>query len=212
MEEDVDWLHRLQQQLNSYDDMFHNDRNISEDRNDQSDRYLVESEWIEPPPLPAHHIPPDPQEDIDNVTNRYKLNLQLQDKRISRLGKQNRPFTMVDGLTEGNDWTENADGSWFVPSMDLSQDDFSNRGDVSYSDNFEMDGLQFKKCEQQCDTPQLPLESVIQSDTGANANITADLSILTDVQWVEPVSCESAKKGAEIAIHAIGRYTIRGTT
>ena len=33
-----------------------------------------------------------------------------------------------------------------------------------------------------------------------------------DVQWVEPVSCGSAKKGAEIAIQAIRKYMIHGNT
>ena len=137
--------------------MFHTNGNISENRNDQPDRYLVESEWIEAP-LPAHHIPPDPQQDIDDVTNRYKLNLQLQEKHISRLGMQHRPFTMVDGLTEGNDWTENTDGSWFIPSMELQPAEPSDCADVSYCDNFVMDGLKFQKCEQPQHAPQLPLD------------------------------------------------------
>ena len=75
-----------------------------------------------------------------------------------------------------------------------------------------MDGLKFLKCEKPQNASYLPLDPAIQSDAGANANITSDLSILTDVQWVEPVKCESAKKGAEIAIQAIGKYKIRGTT
>ena len=209
--DDDDWLHQIQTQLKNYDDMFQHDRNISEDPIDQPDRYLVESAWIEPP-LPAHRIPPDPQKETDHVANRYKLNLHIHDKRVSRLGLHHRPFAMVDGLTEGNDWSENSDGSWFIPSLDLHPVEQSECSDVTYDENFAMDGLQFNKCETPQNTSSLPFDPAIQSDTGANANITSDLSILTDVQWVEPVKCESAKKGAEIDIRAIGKYTIRGTT
>ena len=52
----------------------------------------------------------------------------------------------------------------------------------------------------------------IQSDTGANANITSDITVPDDVQWVQPVNCDSAKKGATISIQAIGKYLIRRTT
>jgi len=43
-----------------------------------------------------------------------------------------------------------------------------------------------------------------QSDTGANANCTNDLSILHDVQWIEPISCTTANVGADLNITAIG--------
>ena len=75
------------------------------------------------------------------------------------------------------------------------------------------DDITIKQCAQPKDTVKISLatDHKVQSDTGANANITSDLSILEDIKWVEPVFCKSAKKGASIEVHAIGKYSIRGT-
>ena len=75
------------------------------------------------------------------------------------------------------------------------------------------DDITIKQCAQPKDTIKISLatDHKVQSDTGANANITSDLSILEDIKWVEPVFCKSAKKGASIEVHAIGKYSIRGT-
>lgn len=42
-------------------------------------------------------------------------------------------------------------------------------------------------------------------------NITPDVSLLEDIQWIEPVMCNSAKRDAQIEVQAIGKYTLWGT-
>ena len=101
--------------------------------------------------------------------------------------------------------------SWNIPTMDIPFDDHD-LSLASYNDMFKMDKLQVIKCAAPTELPTTATTRFLQSDTGANANITSDLSILEDVQWIQPIECESAKKNANIKIQAIGKYTIRGTT
>ena len=191
-----------------------------------SDRFLVESVWICPydydnedekkPPDPADpspntlkHEPPDPEQ----AGLEYRLHLKIRAQRLERSGKAtDTPVEFIHGLTEGNDWCYNSkDDSWNIPTMDVPFDDHD-MSLASYDETFQMDKLQVVKCAAPTELPKTATTGLLQSDTGANANITSDLSILQDIQWIRPIECESAKKNANIEIRAIGKYTIRGTT
>ena len=152
---------------------------------------------------------------VNTVQQQYRLNLKLREKRAARVGLPTEHWTdHIPGLMEGNDWSQNSDGSWFIPAMDLPTEELPSVS-ATYEETFRMDGLQVTKCETPADettTQGTTPTTMIQSDTGANACITADLTILRDVQWVKPVGCESAKKGATLEIQAIGKYLIRGTS
>ena len=103
-----------------------------------------------------------------------------------------KAFTPVQGLTEGNNWSKNSDGSWFIPNLDLPADAIDDSDGIEYLKTFEMDEVKnVRKCAAPDTIPTgMPPSNQVQNDTGANANITSDLSILSDVQWVEPVACE----------------------
>ena len=105
----------------------------------------------------------------------------------------------------------NVDGSWFIPTMDI-ESEIIDTSQESYNATFAQDQLTLKKCA----TPETALppdqHTSLQSDTGANTNITSDVTLLEEVQWVEPVHCNSAKKGAMLKIQAISKYIIPGTT
>ena len=121
-------------------------------------------------------------------------------------------FIPVDGLTEGNDWSYNKlDSSWFVPELELPEETALSPG-LTYEQTFLMNDVEVKTCKEPSNLPDAPPTIEVQSDTGANANITSDISILDNIQWVQLVMCESVKKGASIEIQTIGQYTIRGTT
>ena len=47
-----------------------------------------------------------------------------------------------------------------------------------------------------------------QSDTGANASCTNDLSLLHDIQWIAPITCSTANVGADLQITALGRMYV----
>ena len=123
-----------------------------------------------------------------------------------------KSFIPVLGLTEGNDWEHNKDtGMWSIPSMDLPEEIVE--PDMDYAQTLMEDELTIKQCEQPKETGKISndINHKVQSDTGANAKITSDLSILEDIQWVEPVLCKSAKKDTSVEVGAIEKYLIRGT-
>ena len=122
-----------------------------------------------------------------------------------------KPIVPYDGLTEGNDWTMNTDGSWFIPSVGIVSE-IIDTSQESYSDTFAQDQITLKKCATPMTDLPLDQHTSLQSNTGANANITLDSTLLQEVQWVEPVHCDSSKKGATLEIQAIGKYIIPGTT
>ena len=95
--------------------------------------------------------------------------------------------------------------------MDVPFDDHDSSLE-SYDETFKMDKLQVIKCAAPTELPTTVTTGFLHSDTGANANIKSDLSILEDIQGIQLIKCESAKKNANIEIQAIGKYTIRGTT
>ena len=76
---------------------------------------------------------------------------------------------------------------------------------TSYDETFKMDKLQVIKCAAPTELPKTATTGFLQSDTGANVNITSDLSILEDIQWIQLIKCESAKKNVNIEIQAIGK-------
>ena len=178
----------------------------------------MESAWVCPynPPLEPLVELPDPSHDnhsADQVSNQYKLHLRIKAKHIERtkLHDENG-FIPVDGLTEGNDWSyNNQDDSWFIPELELPDETALSPGHT-YKQTFRQDNITVKTCEEPQNIPDVTTTAEVQSDTGANANITSDITIFENIQWVQPVMCESAKKGASIEIQAIGQYTIRGTT
>ena len=111
----------------------------------------------------------------------------------------------------GNDWQYNkCDGSWEILSV-LPISEFTDIVMETYDKTFTNDNLKVCKCTAQMEEPSGIMSTTIQNDTRANANITSDFSLLEHLQWVEPVKCNSAKKGAELEIQAIGKYKICGT-
>ena len=193
--------------------------NVSlEKLNQPLDEVLVESTWV-CPVIGEEHIPPDSHQSetrVNKVQLQYRLNLQLWEKQAAQAGIKTEIWTShVPGLMEGNNWSHNSDGSWFIPAMDLPTEALPSVS-ASYNDTFQMDGIKVTKCAapsvQPTEHPSSNTSTMVQSNTGANACITADLSILQEVQWIQPVGCESAKWGATIEIRAIGKYFIRGTS
>ena len=191
---------------------------IFDDDHHLTTKVLMESAWVCPfdPPIEPPVEPPDPSlspTDSTKVSNAYKLHLRIQAKRIERKKMHDENgFIPVDGLTEGNDWSFNRnDESWFVPELELPEE-ATLSPDLTYDQTFSLNDVEVLKCEEPSNLPVATESTEVQSDTGANANITSDISILENIQWVQPVQCESAKKGASIEIQAIGQYTIRGTT
>ena len=112
---------------------------------------------------------------------------------------------------EDNNWSHNLEGSWFIPAMDLPKEELPSVS-PTYDETFQMHNIQVTKCAAPSVQPISNPTSTVQSNTGTNACITADLSIFHNIQWVQPVGCETAKQGAMLEIQAIGKYFIRGTS
>ena len=209
-----DWLQRISILLNEYDGILSNtnlDHILEKHRQPPDKEFIVESAWI-PYNEELNKIQTDQLESTpERIGLEYRHHLQMKQLRANRLGMTAEPFLPIPGLTEGNDWTLNeTTGHWSVPSMDLPDDPIE--PDIDYDATFQTDDITVQKCQQPHTTDTKAItDHRIQSDTGANANITPDLSLLEDIQWIEPVQCKSAKRDAQIEVQAIGKYTIRGT-
>ena len=207
--------------------------------NSNDSNVLVESAWVEPiNPKPPYTSTEETILDTDSVLDadndsaldaddadiidperlavEYRYHLRVQALKLDRLGTHTeRQFHPIEGLSEGNDWVLNPKtDNWYIPSMDLPVDQTKDFPTETYDDTFLCNDITLNRCSAPDDAEleQANVTAQIQSDTGANANITSDISVLDDVQWVQPVNCDSAKKGATISIQAIGKYLIRGTT
>ena len=229
MVDEDDWLERIQAMLDIYDSTarYESPEAVLEKHININDPVSVESAWIEPiDPKPPHDNTTTGTTDSDNTTHtdnidperiglEYRYHLQLKAMELNRHGHtQDKPFLPVDGLTEGNDWVLNTnDDTWYIPAMDLPDVPAVELTTETYEDTFSYNNITINRCnEPNRDEVQDDITAQIQSDTGANANITSDITVLNDIQWVQPVTCDSAKKDATITIQAIGKYLIRGTT
>ena len=115
------------------------------------DKVLMESVWIDP-------IKPDSSSDNlekksdDNeiepkrVGLEYRYHLHMKNKRLERTGNiTEKPIVPYAGLMEGNDWTMNADDSWFIPTMDI-ESEIIDTSQETYNATFAQDQLTLKKC------------------------------------------------------------------
>ena len=119
----------------------------------------------------------------------------MKNHRLECTGHQvEKPVFTIDGLTEGNNWVLNNNGSCFIPSLDL-ETEIIETSQESYSDTFNQDKLTFKKCAATHSKNPLSESLTLQSDTGANANVMSDAKLLQNVQWVEPVIAILPRKG-----------------
>ena len=211
------WVQCVLNKINKENDSDTKNNNVLLEKLHQPlDKFLVEPAWV-CPVIEKERIPLDPHQmetQVNKVQQQCWLNLQLQKKRAARISLQTKNWTDVLGLMEGNDWSHNTDGSWFIPAMDLPKEELPSVS-ATYDKTFHMDGIQVTKCnvptDQRTENPSANTSLTVQSDTGANVFITADLSILQEVQRVQPVRCESAKKRSTLEIWAIGKYFIGRT-
>ena len=173
--------------------------------------FIVEFAWISPHSnYPEREERNEDHEDNINpekIGIQYRYHLHMKSLRANLVGQMtDKPFIPVSDLMEGNNWEHNENtGTWLIPSMDLLEEIVE--PDMDSAQTFKEDELTNKQCEQPKETFHISndIDHKVQSDTGANANITSNLSILEDIQWVEPVLCKSAKKDASIEVRAIGK-------
>ena len=100
----------------------------------------------------------------------------MKNKHLEQAGHITKKLLVpYNELTEGNDWTMNVDGSWFIPTMDI-ESEIIDTSQESYNATFAQNQLTLKKCA----IPETALppdqHSLLQSDTGANVNITLDVT------------------------------------
>jgi deoxyuridine 5'-triphosphate nucleotidohydrolase len=176
---------------------------------DPSEKMIVECNWMPPPnthnPDPIPSVPPDINSRLDNLEKRDLLRSNLHEKiKMKSSIRANRLYEpKVDISFDGQDWTPNIDGTWSFP--DVETDTILDERIESFADTFLHNNLVVNKCLQPSIMPTVPF-SAAQCDSGANANVTNDLSLLTNIQWISPVECESAKKNASMTVTAIGEY------
>ena len=145
--------------------------------------------------------------DKTNLRTRYKL--QLRAMRLSRnshtpIEKDTTPWDF-----DGRDWVTAADGNWTTPPPETGESPILSQAE-SYQSYAAQTNVVFNKCTAPSSShPSQPDHYLkIQSDHGANANITSNLAALENVQWIEPTSVESADKASSLKVTAIGELPI----
>ena len=177
-----------------------------------SDRLIVESVYVNQdvplldPVLPEDDEPPDPS------AARAILEFKLQCRLNSLNNRKQRPLRdpKPDIIFDGQDWTADpVDGKWKIP--DAPPQPLPSSHVFSYDDAALLSNLTLRKIVSPSTytSPTKPvLPTQYQSDTGANASCTNDLSLLHDVQWIEPIACTTANVGTDLHITAIGRMYV----
>ena len=204
-----------------HDNEFGNPIINSFDKNQNpSDRLLIESVHVNPdvqladPVIPDDEGPPDPLTPGEKTAKQL---LQLRYRVLMNSLKPPKPASAIPpdpqpcpGVTfEGQDWTLAEDGTWNAPF------EVDNDAPSSHSSSYE-DAASFSKfaitkmaSPSSVPTPTSPPSSGnYQSDTGANASCTNDISLLHDVTWIEPILCTTANVGSDLQITAIGRMSL----
>jgi len=175
--------------------------NSFDTNHDSSDRFIVESVYVNAdvalsdPALPEDEGPPDPSVAKALLQFRYKCRLNSLNHRKQRPPLETPPNIAFDG----QDWTSNDDGTWDIPEG--TPEPLPSSAIFSYDDAALLSDLQVTKIASPSEyTPSPPsdLPAQYQSDTGANANCTNDLSLLHDVQWIELMACTTANVGADL--------------
>ena len=100
-------------------------------------------------------------------------------------------------------------------SYDTNKDDLLQ----SYSSSARTNNVVLRTCEAPCSVVDAVRPTIhkafiskcdenTQSDSGANANITPHIHLLSDVQWFSPVTIGNAQKGGSMSVEAIGKYPV----
>jgi deoxyuridine 5'-triphosphate nucleotidohydrolase len=170
---------------------------------DNPDRIIIGSDWMhDHPPAATYDLPPSkkpPDPDLQSC-----LKSKLRACRLARLNQKEQ--ARADVQFDGMDWISLDDGKWNVPSAFEEEKIVQHRVE-SYEDTFSHNDLKVLKCDTPTGQPPTnPLSTIAQCDPGANANVTNNLDLLSNVQWITPLQCESAKKDAAMTVVAIGEY------
>ena len=180
---------------------------------DPSDRLIVESVYVNQdvplldPVLPEDKGPPDPS--VARAILRFRMQCRLN----SLNHRKKRPFhdPKPEISFEGQNWTvDPVDGKWNIP--DTIPEPLPSADVFSYDDAARLSDLTIQKVDASpsvfATLPPRASPVQYQSDTGANASCTNDLSLLHDIQWIAPITCSTANVGADLQITALGRMYV----
>ena len=187
------------------DDGAHNLEQPSENSHHLSVRKLLTSRMInlDIDNIPVKKEPPDKS----NIATRYKLVMNAMRGTRLNLDQPSTPdepfeFEGINWTKTDNGWNEDDDG----PSTTADLDEEIHR----YADFTQ---VTVKKCAQQPPkSTTMPTKYLqLQSDHGANANITDNLEALVDVKYIEPTDVASADKKSTLSVTAIGKLQLRAS-
>ena len=179
----------------------------SDNDNRFSVRKLMHSKWIDEDSDTIQNDKEPP--DKSNIQTRYKLTINAM--RATRLNSKPQE-TKVDETWDfdGSDWNKNDSGGWDETIAPPTHDEsLLTSAQESYYHYTQQTGVQFNKCSGP--TTNIPVEKYlhIQSDHGANANITDNLNALSNIQWITPTNVQSADKDSSMTVSAVGELALR---
>ena len=184
---------------------------------DQLPSRLVRSVVVATPPqtfeLQSDRTPPDK---FDLLRQRYRLH--LRNAKLSRQsGSFTAPFSPQNDLDLDKaqlEWMKNNNGDSASPTSLRSPD---HDPLPSYTACASFNNILLNICEAPKHAKSthsakedlvLKVEDSIQSDSGANANITPHLHLLHNVRWFTPVPIGNAQKDSTLTVEAIGKFPL----
>ena len=153
--------------------------------------------------------PPDKSNE-NNVRTRYQLTMRAM--KGTRLNRPPPPPEEQDFSFVGEDWIKSDDG-WDMP-VPTEENENIPQEYQTYADHTsktQEKPVVLHKCVEKKDASIVSPEKylVIQSDHGANANITDNFEALVDVHHIEPTGVASADKGSQLTVTAVGKLPLR---
>ncbi len=154
--------------------------------------------------IPKKKEPPDKG---GNLRTRYRLTLNAM--RRTRTNGELPTKTDEDVEFEGMDWIRTSNG-WEDSSRKVDDEGVDLNEDET-TRYLQFTKVTIAKCQQPMPQQRKSSDTYLQlqSDHGANANITDNLRALTQVQYIDPTTVASADKKSSLSVTAIGKLPLR---
>ena len=153
--------------------------------------------------------PPDKPEE-NNILRRYCLTMRAM--KGARLNRPPPPPEEEVFSFEGQDWNR-SDSGWNLPDLleeGNEQIPTEYHSYAVHTSTTQDEPVVLNRCATKEGTTSTPEKYLtIQSDHGANANITDNLAALIDVHHIEPTGVASADKGSQLTVTAIGKLPLQ---
>ena len=175
--------------------------------NQFSVRKLTHTKWIDDDAdnVREDKVPPDKS----FIHAKYKLMVNAM--RATRLNEDIKQHSEVsEDPWNLNTWIRTEDDRWDIKTEQQHEESRLHASNESYEEYATQTDTAFHRLQEPATLPPSTDTYLhIQSDHGANANITDNLRALSNVQWIKPTDVQSADKDSSLTVTAVGELSVR---